>query len=175
MAAKPRSTQRRWDEAIDGYRKVLKVNVKNGPVCRNLGTAWRPRGSFEQALKYYQQPSNWTPRTSNALELRLAMACLRLGRIPEAVDAWRRRHASRPADPLIHYNSAEALFQHGQVARPWWRGEGNRLAPGNAALLNKMARHLVQQGQALSQQGRVARPWSSGGRRAVRSRPTLRR
>lgn len=91
---------RRFKEAEEGYRSVLKRHPDHFPVQLVLGDALLFQGRSAEALAAYERAATLAPRSYSAWFFQ-ASALLRLERFDEAADRYARALSLRPSWPSI--------------------------------------------------------------------------
>ncbi|MBT8077921.1 MAG: tetratricopeptide repeat protein [Gammaproteobacteria bacterium] len=110
-----RSTESKFDEAIDLYHESLRVDPLGRIPYANLPGLYAQKGDNEQALKLFLKAVELHPEWPTAY-LNLAVHLQGLGRFDEAI-AWSRRGRELSTDPLAGGNITASWVEFGEFQR----------------------------------------------------------
>ena len=65
-----------WNEAANGYRKILELDPKSIPALNRLGALYVREGQFAEGIKYYREALRWDPQNFGT-NLNLGIAFLK--------------------------------------------------------------------------------------------------
>ena len=109
------SAQGRTDDAIAGYRHVLRIDPNSVDAHYNLGIALQHQGHLEEAASAYRAALQLKPDFA-AAHNNLGTTLKAMGRIEEAVLAYRRALEIKPDSADAHNNLGVALGEDCQFA-----------------------------------------------------------
>ena len=99
--------QNQYDEAVDQFRKALKLQPNSADAHGNLAVALQRHGRRDEAIEHYQLALHLRPRYPQA-HYNFATALEEAGRLTEAMDHYSRTLSERP-------NFVDARFNLGSV------------------------------------------------------------
>lgn len=106
--------QKRFDEAIEQYRKIIELRP-NAPLGHmNLGAALARKGESEAAIAAYERARALQPDDPR-IERNLAQALLGLGRVDEAIQHLERALELRQGRRDVKGQNAELQFELGNA------------------------------------------------------------
>jgi tetratricopeptide (TPR) repeat protein len=110
----------RMDEAATEYRRVLEYRPDSPAALNNLGVIYLGRGNYVEAITMLKRRLEVQPDDYAASNL--GMAYFLLGRMDEAIAAFRQAVDLAPDQPTLKQNLAEAYEAAGQAepARHWY-------------------------------------------------------
>lgn len=86
----------RLDEAINGYRSLIRDYPKIPELHSNLGTAYAARGSYQDAIAAYK--ASLALRANEQVKLNLALAYYKSADFEPAISILKEVHAAAPAN-----------------------------------------------------------------------------
>ncbi|HOG29229.1 MAG TPA: tetratricopeptide repeat protein [Vicinamibacterales bacterium] len=102
-------------EAIEAFSGAIALKERSMIAHLRRGEAYRRRGESEAALRDLRAAARIDPSAVRPAELLGDLSC-DLGRLPQAVDAYRKCAAIDDADPRVQYKLGLALFRAGDAA-----------------------------------------------------------
>ncbi|MBI5205637.1 MAG: tetratricopeptide repeat protein [Nitrospirae bacterium] len=93
--------QRRFDEAIKEYQRILKTNPTQPKIRNNLGLVYYEKGLLGEAVKEYGEAIKLDPKLSVA-HYNLGLIYFDMGLIKEAIKEYREAIMLDPQDPEPH-------------------------------------------------------------------------
>jgi protein O-mannosyl-transferase len=114
--------ERRLDEAINYYRRSVRIQPAYGDAHFNLGNALADQGQCREAIASFEATLQLNPQHYEARN-NLANTLVKLGRLDQAVEQYRQALKQQPDDARIHENLATALAAEGDygAAIPHYR------------------------------------------------------
>jgi tetratricopeptide (TPR) repeat protein len=106
--------QRRWWEAEQLYKRVLKADDRHFGALYHLGMLYLHQAKFEDAARFFRRSIN-VDRNSAEAHHHLAVALMALNRPEEAVQRYEKALAIRPDLAETHNNLGHALETLGQA------------------------------------------------------------
>jgi spermidine synthase len=97
-----------FTEAIDCYRKALKLDPEDPRVHNNLGIILASRGELSEATDHYNEALEFFP-DSFEIHNNLGVALQSQGRLNEAVEHYRKALDMNPDSAELHNNLAYIL------------------------------------------------------------------
>jgi protein O-mannosyl-transferase len=148
LLAQALANQGKLQEAVDGFRMVLKDVPTHDGVRANLADVLGALGQHEQALTEYRALLVRQPNSS-AIETRLAMSLAKTGRLNEAIDHFRHARDLDPQSGAPNRYLAEMYLRvnDGAQAEAYAR-EALRIDPNDGESQNML-------GVALAARGRI--------------------
>ncbi len=106
--------ERRFEEAISIYEKILRRDPRNVAAANLLGVALMQCGRFEEAVSAIRDGLRINPAQAGA-HYNLAIALQALGRFEEAVGHLQQAVSQKPDDPQAYNNLGVALKSAGRL------------------------------------------------------------
>jgi tetratricopeptide (TPR) repeat protein len=106
--------ERRFDEAMEHYRRAIAFRSDYAPAYSNLGTALRAQGHRDEAVQAYQEALRLQPDFAGA-HFNLANLLLDAGNPAAAAGEFQRALQSEPASAEVHSNLGIALAATGHA------------------------------------------------------------
>ena len=101
-------SERRFDEALDHYRRAMSLRPDYAPAINNMATALRASGHLDEAIAAYRRALTIQPDFPDA-EYNFANALLDAGATGEAITRFQSALQSLPASADAHNNLGTAL------------------------------------------------------------------
>lgn len=79
----PLAANNKWDDVVNQYQAILKIDNKNTVVCYKLGTIYYNKKKYSQAYTLFERVVNLYPFDYDGL-LMYAWCNYRLGKLPQA-------------------------------------------------------------------------------------------
>ena len=135
------------DEAIDHYRKALKINPNHVEAYNNLGLALADRGQFDEAVDHYRQALEIKPDFVEAHN-NLATTLAGSGKIDDAVAEYRKAIEIKPDYADAHFNLGNVLARCARFdeAMDHYR-KALEIDPGFVEARNNLATTLARRGR----------------------------
>jgi len=105
----------RIDEAVEEFKKAIRLKPRVGEAYLNLGYIYYGRGKLEEAKQAFQKAIVLTPRLAPEGHNNLGMVYLRQGRVEEGVKEMERAIAARPLFASPFYNLGNFYAGKGDV------------------------------------------------------------
>ena len=103
----------RLDDAVEQFRKSLRIRPGHAPTLRRLGLALDRLGRDNEALEAYNEAVRSEPDFVEARN-ELGLLLVRRGNLDEAIEQYRAALQQRPDDAATHQNLGKALMQQGK-------------------------------------------------------------
>ena len=100
-------------EAIEHFRKALKINPGYVDAHSNIGGAFLKQKKYDLAVKHLDQALRSKPDHANALN-NLAMALKEQGKVDQGIEKWQKALELKPNHLNARYNIALAMVQQGR-------------------------------------------------------------
>lgn len=100
-------------QAIDEYRKVIRLQPENTSALLNLGKDLDSQGDTDEAMAEYREVIRLEPANAKAHN-NLGIALFKQGRTPEATAELQAAVQLAPNDAQVHNSLAAALYTAGQ-------------------------------------------------------------
>ena len=97
-----------FEEAEDGYRKLLEAYQEDAQVLFQLGTLKYQTGAYEEAVKYLQYSLKIEPENIRALNS-LGVSYFSLNDVPRAINTLEHAIRRKPNDIDLHVNKGNIL------------------------------------------------------------------
>ena len=107
-------TTRKFAQAVDAYRKVLRADPNTAHAWINLGVLNRTMGNYEPAVVCLRRGLSIDPQNANAWSS-LGNALRAINQLTEAKRAQEQGLSIAPELPVIHYNYALVLRDLGML------------------------------------------------------------
>jgi tetratricopeptide (TPR) repeat protein len=104
----------RTDEAMENYKKAIRLDPKNAEAHYNLGNIFLSQNKFKQAIGEYEKAVSINPKYTKA-NINLSVALERESRFDEAIEYADKTVKTEPNNVDAHYNLAIALAQQGRL------------------------------------------------------------
>jgi tetratricopeptide (TPR) repeat protein len=105
IRSNPEGAKQLFQQAMDDYKELLKINPKSADLWLRLGLVQRQLGQFNQALSSFAEASKADPKNVN-VRLNQAMLQEAVGKKDEAWDTYNRILGLDPENPLALNNIA---------------------------------------------------------------------
>jgi len=112
------ASSNRYAEAIDEYRKALKVEPDNVDAYIGLGLAYYKIDRYLDAVEAYNHALKLRP-DSKSIHNKVGTIYLILGEYPAAIKAFKQALSIDDKDPSSHFNLAIANFLKGDKNSAW--------------------------------------------------------
>lgn len=103
----------RLKEAIETFKRALKLNAKEPETSYYLGEAYYSSELYGEAIKAYKQAIKLKPNHS-AAHNNLGMSYLKLGQFKQAVESFNDTIRLEPDYSLAYYNLGAAYLERGE-------------------------------------------------------------
>lgn len=139
----------RLPDAVEAYRRALRLNPKHAAAENGLGFTLQAMGDMPAALAAFTRAAS-LDRRAPAIQINLGAALQAVGRTAEAIAALRQAVALAPGMADAHYNLGRALAASGELeAAAACYGDALARAPDHV-------RAMVNLGLVRQQQGDTA-------------------
>lgn len=134
--------QKKYDLAIDAYRKSLQIRPENAIVHDNLGSALREQKKFDEAIAAYQEAIKYNPKYASAYN-NLGYILYSQQKFQEAAKIYRQAVENNPNNSTFRNNLGNTLRELKQLdeAVKAYR-EATRLDPKNTSAFNNLGYSL---------------------------------
>jgi tetratricopeptide (TPR) repeat protein len=105
--------QGRLDEAIEEYRKALKISPNFDGAHNNLGIAYFKKGLAREAIREYEKAMRINPYYADG-RYNLGVTYFQLGRVDQAIKEYKKALEINPYYPEAHDNLAFAYYTRGE-------------------------------------------------------------
>jgi protein O-mannosyl-transferase len=137
----------RMDEAMEYYRKAIRLDPNNAEAYYNLGNACLSQGKLGEAIAEYREAIKVKPKYVKAYG-NLAVALAGMGNLDGAIENFRRVAELEPNSPDVYYNLAGALTDKGLVDEAVENlRKAIELAPADTGARCDLAGLLLRQGK----------------------------
>lgn len=100
------------DQALETYRKALRINPDSGSIRYNLANTYADLGRFGEAIQEYQAAIALNPNNF-AVYNNLAVTYIKQGNMDGAIEAFSAAARLRPGDIGLKHNLAMAYMKRG--------------------------------------------------------------
>lgn len=104
-----------WQHSVSLYRHALRVTERNAVMHNNLGIALVDRGSYDEAVRVYQQGLEFRSYFSHVLRYNAGIAHSRAGRYAEALALFDEALRVDSGYPEARFHRARALAALGRL------------------------------------------------------------
>ena len=139
--------EKKTDEAIQQYRKALKIHSNYADAHYNLGIALGLQGRYDEAIKEYStvlrlEEDHWRARFC------LADALAKTGQLDEAISHYQKLIQAHPDDAEVYNNFALALAKKGKTNEAIeYYNKCLKINPDSVEVLNNLGNALLEQGE----------------------------
>lgn len=107
------AAQRRFDEAVVSFQKVVSINPYSAETHGNLGLALMEQGRAAEAVASFRKALALQPNSAET-HFNLGIAFASQGKLAEAAASYRKAIAIKPRLAVAHFNLATVLQQQQQ-------------------------------------------------------------
>lgn len=137
---------KRYDDAVDAFRRVVEVQQGGQETLNELGTLLFEINRFDEAREVFEQAAA-AQDAGHRTFTRLALLCFNMGDYPAAERAYDKALALEPGDVLARYNHATVYRLLGQTSKARdLLEDGIRRFPREAIQYASMASYLNTMG-----------------------------
>jgi len=102
------------DEAIEAYRKELRINPNYYKALNNLGNLLAQKGEVTEAIKYLNKAVQVKPNDFGS-HFNLGIMLTKEGKFDLAIEHFRRAVRLQPQNAIAHFNLGSVLLQQGHI------------------------------------------------------------
>jgi tetratricopeptide (TPR) repeat protein len=121
--------QKKYSEAIKGYKQILEMDANEQDALNKLGLCYLESGSFDTSVLYFNQLLKINPENSNAL-IGISGALFFTKKYEEAIGHTKKAVELTPQDGQLYANIAACYMNTGKVdSAVIWLRKGIRTKP----------------------------------------------
>lgn len=107
--------EKKYDEEIQAWQKVLAIDASDSRAHSNLGIALAATGKVDEAFEEYQKALRIEPNSSKTHN-NYGTALAQTGRMREAIEQFQKAVEINPGNASAHTNLGGALAQEGRMS-----------------------------------------------------------
>lgn len=141
------AAQRKFDEAVISFQRVVDLNPNSAETHSNLGLVLLEQGRPQEAIASFRKALSLQPQSAE-LHFNLGIAQANAGKADDAIASYKKALALKPGLAVAHYNLATVLQAQGQfdAAIASYR-KALDIEPGFFEAYGNMGTILQQQGR----------------------------